>query len=64
MFVFILGHFYEKHFIPFPLTDLEIEPPPSKEGPSLPKGTARCPQGRQLCADATKSSSDCADAEM
>lgn len=39
------GHFYEKHFIPFPLTDLEIEPPPSEEGPSRPRAAASLPAG-------------------
>lgn len=33
------GHFYEKHFIPFPLTDLEMEAPPLEEGPSCPRKT-------------------------
>lgn len=33
------GHFYEKHFIPFPLTDLEMEAPSLEEGPSCPRKT-------------------------
>lgn len=27
------GHFYEQHFIPSPLADLDLAPPPPEEGP-------------------------------
>ena len=42
------GHFYEKHFIPFPLTDLAIEPPPWREGPSRPSAAAGLHAGPPL----------------